>query len=1063
MHTMQNPDPSVSRSPSPILAGSKEQALWLLEKLVPASGVNNLSVAFRADGQLGDWELQETVYHLLDRHEALRTVFHATEIGLVKQVVRPGGLRIDVEKFQVAPERLDEELSAYVARPFTLDGQPLLRAARFQSDDGDVFCLAVHHIVFDTVSAAILLEEFTAVYDTMAAGLEPPAELSGHEAALPENPPRPESLAYWREQLGGFDPAGLGLWLGTEDIPEPTLAGGRSDHVLSEDALAAVRKLQKQLRAPEAVVLLAAYCLLLARHGAGPDIVVGSPVNVRGPQAPRAIGYHVNTLPLRVQVDFAGGFRGLVAAAREVFFGAITHADVPVDILVPEVRQEGSSWRNSVFRHLFNYVPDSGTPVFETAGLPARRLLVENGFSKFDLEFFFLASADAVKVRAMYYKEVIGESDAQLLLERFDTLLIALGADPDRAMGDVPVWGARDEAVADAANATARPVTPATLLAAVAERVTATPDAVAVEDGDRTVTYRALWRAALANRDALRAAGTERGDVVALAAGRCPELAAAALGAWLAEAAYLPLDPDHPDQRIAYLMEDSGARAVLAADGVRVPAAEGTPVLAMAPVTADPAGPAEDDPAARDAVLDALLDAAPDPDECAFLIYTSGSTGQPKGTIISHGGAANIVGHFVGEFGATPEDAVLWLTTFTFDISALELFLPLVCGGRLVVAPDAARTDGSVLLGLVERHGVTIVQATPTTWRLVVEQADGRLAGCRALSGGEPLAPALARRITDAGCELRNAYAPSETTIYSTCGTVEPGATRIDIGRPITNTQVFIADPDGRKLPVGVRGELCIAGSGVALGYRGRPELTAERFADHPEFGRHYRTGDLAAWLPDGRIELFGRVDRQVKVRGNRIELGEVEAVLLEHADVQGVGVVVAHDDSGDACLVAFVETPREEGLADRLWAHARARLPLAAVPQEFIVLDALPTTVNQKTDHLALTRLAAEKRAERAGQEGDAVPVEETGLTGTLVALWRQVLGRTDVHGGSNFFASGGHSLLGAQLVQKIEETTGEKARLADLFAHPTPVALAEYLRRQAAGTSGDAAEGTE
>ncbi|MFF5256849.1 amino acid adenylation domain-containing protein [Streptomyces leeuwenhoekii] len=1050
MNTSRDPDASVSRSLSPGLADSKEQALWLLEKLVPASGVNNLSIAFRTDGPLGDWELTETVSHLLDRHEVLRTVFHATEIGLVKQVVPPGGLHIEVEKTECAPERLDEELRAFVARPFTLDGKPLVRAARFPGESGDVFCLAVHHIVFDTVSAAILLEEFAAVYDATTAGLEVPGELAEHQASLPESRPRPESLAYWRERLHDFDPDGLELWCGTADIPEPSLVGGRTDYVLSEGALSAARKLQKELRAPEAVVLLAAYCLLLARHGAGPDLVVGSPVNVRGPQASRAIGYHVNTLPLRVKVDFDAGFRALVAEAREVFFGAITHADVPVDVLVPEVRKEGASWRNSVFRHLFNYVPDSGTPAFETGGLAARRLLVENGFSKFDLEFFFLSSTDAVKVRALYYTEVLAESDARCLLERFDALLVALGQDPARPVGEIPVRSSRDIAVVSAANDTARPVTPATLLAAVAERVSATPGAIAVEDGDRVVTYRALWRAALANRDALRAAGTARGDVVALAAGRSPELAAAALGAWLAEAAYVPLDPDHPTHRIAYLMTDSGARAVLATPGVDVPAPEGTPVLPLAPIAQEPSGPVGDDPVGRDAVLDALLDAAPAPDDCAFLIYTSGSTGQPKGTIISHGAAANTIAHFVGELRATAEDAALWLTTFTFDISALELFLPLTSGGRLVVAPDAARTDGSVLLDLVETHRATIVQATPTTWRLVVEQAAGRLAGCRALSGGEPLAPALARRITDAGCELRNAYAPSETTIYSTCGTVEPEAARVDIGRPIANTQVFITDPDGRPLPVGVRGELCIAGAGVALGYRGRPELTAERFAEHPEFGRHYRTGDLAAWLPDGSIELFGRVDRQVKVRGNRIELGEVEAVLLDHAEVRGVAVVVAHDPNGDAVLVAFVETHEEHdgALAERLWSHARARLPLAAVPQEFLTVGALPTTVNQKTDHLALTRLAQDKRAERSAQEGAAVPVEEDGPTGALVALWREVLGRTDVHAGSNFFASGGHSLLGAQLTQKIEKAMAAKVRLADLFAHPTPSALATHLR---------------
>ncbi|MFF4402803.1 amino acid adenylation domain-containing protein [Streptomyces sp. NPDC001480] len=1044
MHTTPKRDAGTRRAPSPLLASRKEQALWLLEKLVPDSGVNNLSVAFQADGRLGGWELQDTVDRLMKRHEALRTVFHAGPGGLVKQALHPDAMRVPVETHEVEPAYLEEEVGAFIRRPFTLDGTPLVRAAHFRTDDGDAFCLAVHHIVFDTISSAILLEEFATLYDAAAAGLEPPAELDRQESARREPRPKDASLAYWREQLRDFDPAGMDLWCGTPDIPEPTLIGGRTTHVLSDAARDAVRRLQKQLRAPEAVVLLAAYCLLLARHGAGPDVVVGSPVNVRGPRDQRAIGYHVNALPLRVRVDLTAGFDRLVAQAREVFFGALQHTDVPVDVLVPELRTDGGSWRNSVFRHLFNYVPDSGTPVFETAGLTARRLLVENGYSKFDLEFFFLSSPEALKIRAVYYEEVLREAEAEALLRRFDALLTDLGTDPLRPVGKVCVWSEQDREVVAAANATTRPLVPETLLEAVHARVTAVPDAVAVEAGDRRVTYRQLWRAAVAVRDTLRSTGAGRGDVVALAASRSPELAAAALGVWLAGAAYLPLDPDHPEKRLAYLLEDSQTRAVLAAPGVTVPAAD-VPVLPLVPV--------EDAPATTDEETEPT---APRPEDCAFLIYTSGSTGRPKGTIISHRGAANVMAHFTQELGAGPDTVTVWLTTFTFDISALELYLPLVNGGRLVVAPDAARTDGSILRDLVERHGVNVVQATPTTWRLVVaDDTVGTFTGCRAVSGGEPLPPALARRIAAAGFELRNAYAPSETTIYSTCGTVAADAAQVDIGRPMANTVAFIADPDGRELPVGVRGELCIAGTGVALGYFNRPELTAERFGDHPELGRFYRTGDLAAWRPDGRLELSGRVDRQVKVRGNRIELGEVEAVLLDHPLVRGVGVVVVDDALGNATLVAFVEGPAEtaqdEDIAERLWEHAHAVLPLAAVPQEFHVVEALPTTVNQKVDYLALARLAGEKRATRAEQEGAGMSdTYEDELVGRLVGLWRRVLGRADVHARSNFFANGGHSLTGAQLVQLVEEATDVKVKLADLFAQPTPAGFAALLRRE-------------
>ncbi|MGW7260546.1 non-ribosomal peptide synthetase [Streptomyces sp. NPDC054834] len=1058
-------------APALVAANRKEQALWLLEQLVPASAVNNLSIVFTAEGTLGEWEIQQALDALLARHDILRTVFYGTAAGLVKQVVPADRFTVELESRAIdgtdgndGTDRndgtdgtdgnaVDAEIDAVVRRPFAFDGQPLVRAAHLQGPDGDVVCIVVHHIVFDTISSAILLQEFIEAYEAVSAGLGIPDSLLEVQRPLRSAPYEEASLAYWREHLKGFDPSALGLACGTEDVPEPTLTGDYVLHSLTPEAHEAVRRLQRELRAPEAVILLAAYYLLLARHGAGPDLVVGSPVNVRGPQAPRAIGYHVNTLPLRAHVDLAAGFGDLTARARDAFFGAMTHTDVPVDALLPEVQHTGATWRNTVFRHLFNYVPDAGPEHFEIDGTPARRLLVENGHSKFDLEFFFFSSPEEIRIRGVFYTEILSRTDTELLLERYDALLVALGADPERPMGEIPVHGARDTAVIAAANATAREVTPATLLESVARGVRTAPEAPAVVSGDREASYGALWAAALADRDRLTAAGVTPGSVVAVAGRRGPELAAAVLGTWLAGAAYVALDPDHPARRIAYLLQDSGATAVLAADGVDVEAAPGVPVLAMATAGATTAVPRDED-----------LAAVPGPDDTAFLIYTSGSTGQPKGTVITHAGVTNVIAHFAGELRAAPGETTLWLTTFTFDISSVELFLPLVSGGRVAVAPDTARTDGEALREILTRYGVDIIQATPTTWRIIVDAAGDLLGGRRALTGGEPLPPALARKITAAGCELRNAYAPSETTVYSTSGLVPDGTDRVDIGVPIANTVAFVADDAGRELPVGVRGELCVAGRGVAAGYHNRPELTAERFAVHPVHGRYYRTGDLACWLPTGALELHGRVDRQVKVRGNRIELGEVEAVLLEHPDVSGAAVVVDDAPSGPA-LVAFL-VPEDgadpHGLAGRLWQHARAALPGAAVPQEYETVDAFPTTVSQKTDHLALTRLAGERRTARTA-EGPGTEESDEVVAG-LVGLWRELLHRSDIDAGANFFAHGGHSLLGAQLVQRIESRFHVTVRMVDLYNDATPKGIAARVRAAQAATRAQAgAEATE
>ncbi|MFJ8081678.1 amino acid adenylation domain-containing protein [Streptomyces sp. NPDC096205] len=1027
--------------PTPTAATSKEKSLWLLEDLVPGTGVNNLSVAFHTEGRLDLEAVRRTVDWLARRHRVLRTVFHGDGLALTKEIRPADAFRVEVESLDSAEADVLPGLTAFVARPFQRDGGPLWRARHLRRADGDVLCLALHHSVFDGMSTTILRDDFATAYDAFAAGEELPEELTTEQPLLPESTPSEKSRAFWQRQLDGFDPSTLTLGCDKPAPAQVTLAGDQVTRRLSEEATAVVKRMQRELRAPEAVVLLAAYYVLLAAHGTGRDLTVGSPLSIRGRDEQRAIGYHINVLTLRADVDPQRSFRDLVVQVRRNFLEAVGHADLPVDDLLELVPRAGAEWRNQLFRHVFNYIPDSADTEFKLGGERARLLMVENGSSKFDLEFFVTASAQALQVRAAYYVDAIDRSDVELLLERYDDLLRALAADPDSPLAGIPVWSERDLAVIEAANATDRPLADdATVLRAIAERVDRTPDAPAVVDGDRQLSYAQLWRTALDNRDRLRAVGAGPGSVVALLSRRGPELAAAVLGIWLAEATYLPLDPDHPEQRIAYQLSDSAASVVIADPGVQVPDAAARVTLTPAPAdSADATG--------TDAVADVP---AVDPLSCAYLIYTSGSTGRPKGTRLHHRGLVNLVDHFAGELAAGADDSTLWMTTFSFDISALELFLPLTTGGRLVVAPDDARTDGGRLLQVLRRHKVTIAQATPTSWRLIVAEAGASLAGVRVLCGGEPLPATLARELVAVGADLRNVYGPTETTIWSTSGRVTSADTgRIRVGSPIANTRVFLLGPDGRELPIGLGGELCIGGVGVAMGYHERPELTAERFIDHPVHGRSYRTGDLARWLPDGTLEVLGRMDRQVKLRGNRIELGEVESVLTAHPGVAAAAVVVVGDPSADGALVAFVVAPEGEAVRDGLWEHARTLLPGSAAPQDFVLVDAFPTTGNDKTDYPALTRQAEERRLhDRRTAAGRTDAATGDALVDELVALWGDLLATPTAGADTHFFTSGGHSLLGAQLLQRVEESTGTRLKLADLFAHPTPVQLAARLR---------------
>ncbi|MEV4738962.1 amino acid adenylation domain-containing protein [Streptomyces sp. NPDC049555] len=1013
----------------------KESTLWLLDELVPDSGANNLSLAIRVHGRLDAAATAKAVQLLVERFEVLRTVYHRDEAGLARSVAPTLAVALEEAEHQQDEEGERALLTAFVARPFTTDGSPLIRALLLHGPAADVLCLALHHAVSDVQSTAILQAAFVSLYEAVLAGEHPaPAEVP----AWHEPEASAESRQYWREQMAGFRSSGLELWCEQREQPVTTLKGDEVTHTLSPEAHAVVRRLQRELRAPESVVLLAAYAVLLAAHGAGPDLTVGSPVNTRPREAVDAVGYHSNLVTLRLLLDRDASFRDLAALTRRTFMEAMAHKDVPTDDVLDMVERDGSTWRNTLFKHVFNYVPfaeDQRT--FAVAGHDAELVVVENGYSQFDLEFFVSASREAATVRAVFYTGVLERSDVELMVRRYDALLVAVGEAVDAPVASLPFWSPQDHAVIDAANATDRTIEHPSVLAGFARRAAADPAAPAVRDGEATMTYGTLWSAAADTAARLSAAGVQRGDVVALLLPRGAALAASVFGTWLAGAAYLPLDPNHPAERLAYQLDDAGAKVVITGAGIEAPGAR-TSV------------PAADWQAVPEVPVDTAAAAAAGADDLAYVIYTSGSTGKPKGIPIRHRSLVNHIVDYADRFGvAGSQRPTGWLSTYSFDTSSLEMMMPLLHGGHTVVLPDEARTDGALLAAAVTAHDIGLLQATPTTWRLVAREAGEVLAGRTILTGGEPLPAELADTLLAAGAELWNVYGPTESTIWATAGRMgtDRGG-RVDVGSPVANTRIFIADPHGRPLPVGLRGELCVAGVGVASGYHGRPELTQERFGENAAYGRFHRSGDIACWRPDGRIDLFGRVDRQVKLRGNRIELAEVEAVLLDHPDVEAAAVVVVGDPGGDGFLAAFVRVPARPEAVDELWDHAHRQLPRSVVPHQFLAVDAFPRTGSDKVDYLALAEQATHRRgpAVGAGATGNGT---DDDLTTTLVGLFGELLERPDLDAGSHFFANGGHSLLAATLAQRIKGITGVRLALSDVFETPTPAALADRLRR--------------
>ncbi|MFI5907473.1 amino acid adenylation domain-containing protein [Dactylosporangium sp. NPDC051541] len=977
----------------------KEEALWLFQRLAPGVAVDNQPLAVRTSAPLDPAALESATAEILRRYPTLRTRF-PERAGLPhRETAEPDAATALVTVLTAPAAKLGTVLTELALRPFDLTTELPLRVYGIALDEGgSVICLVSHHIVFDGASGGVVLPGLATAYHRIIHGL--PLEAPAVTTVFEEPPPTETSRRYWLRRLDGVDPTRLALPSARPEPARPTFAGARFERDLDP---APVARLRTRLRVTDNMVLLAAYAALLARHGAGPDLVIGVPANRRRPGAPAAVGYHISTLPLRLTVELTRGFADLAAQVRDRLVEALEHADVSFEHLLGDL--PNGSWRSPLFRHMFNFLPPAQNAA--PGELPdAEWVTVDLGADRHDVQFVVLPAPGRVALQAVYSTEVHDEDTVRALADRFELLLAAAAADPSQPLAELPLWTEAERRV----MFTAVSMVPSPPVAGViAERHEESPDAPALIDPDGTVhTRRSLAGRAAAVRARLVAGGVGRGDVVAVARPRGLDLAAAVLAVWSLGAAYLPIDPGQPAARIADQLARAGAKATV--DHVEES-------------TVDPAG------------LTAGLRAV-EPDDLAYVIFTSGSTGRPKGVEIPHRALANLVRHFADALDVRATDRVLWLTTFGFDISALEVFLPLAHGGGAVVAPDAAQTRPALMLDLVARHDVAVVQATPTIWRLAAGAVDGELRGRRVLCGGEPLNAALAERLLRSGCRLYNVYGPTETTIWSSCAPIAAGvADPVGIGTPIAGTVLHIIDEHGQDALPGLVGELCIGGTGLARGYTGAPDLTARRFPEDPVRGRLYRTGDLATWRADGTVTLLGRADRQVKLRGRRIEPGEVEAVLERHPRVTAAAVVLAGDPQGDGRLVGYLQGTGADPAEVRRF--AAEHLPYYLVPADLIVLDALPRNANGKVDHRALP-------APPAPDVPEAAP---DATAGPVTALFNEVLGRTDLGPGSNFFTSGGHSLLAAILAARLGDALGREVSLLDVFDAPTPAELAARL----------------
>ncbi|WP_398905868.1 amino acid adenylation domain-containing protein [Streptomyces sp. 840.1] len=1049
--------PAVPRDGAPLPLSFAQQRLWFLDQLEPDRAEYLLPFAFRVHGAVDVAALDTALTALVARHEILRTRFGTDDAGSpVQSVATEGPVTVLLRDLRaVADDRAREDACAAVLaedalRPVDLTAGPMLRAVLVRlADEESVLAITVHHIAFDGWSVGVLVRDLSALYAAaLGTGPVPPpqpvqyADYALWQRGWLTGEPLERQLGYWRDSLAGLEPLEL-----PTDYARPAQRTGKGEVVrfsVPADVAARARAVAADGGASLFMTLLSVFQLLLARYSGQRDIAVGTPIAGRNrAETEDLIGFFVNTLVLRTDLSGDPAFTELLARVKDTALGAYDHQDLPFERLVEELAPDRDLSRNPLFQTLFALQNTPGADAWSLPGLTAEPMESPVRDAKFDLSMYLAEAADGTLDGAVVYAgDLFTEATARGLVDHFTHLLAAATATPCSALSELEMLGADERhRIVSEWNATSAPVPAgATLHGLFETRAALTPDAVAVVCGADELTYRELDERANQLAHRLRAEPGIGPDVpVGVCLERSPALVWTLLGILKAGAAYVPLDPEHPAERLAYLVEDSGAPLVVT-DTAHAGLLSGGPALLAVDRAPD--------------LPDSLPVTAPEPvagpGDLSYLIYTSGSTGRPKGVRIEHRGVVNYLAGMQDAFPIEPGEGFLQATPLSFDVSAYEIFWPLWQGAKVVLVPGSDRLDMAEVSRLMRTHGVVGLHFVPSLLDMFVGQAAPEdCAHLRyAFASGEPLQPTLVARFLDRfPGDLINLYGATEVSVDTTYWRASRTDPRGPVlaGRPMVNQSVYVLDADRRPVPAGVLGEVYLGGDSVGRGYHQRPELTEERFVPDPfTGGRLYRTGDVGRFTPDGELDLLGRLDRQVKLRGVRVELGEIEAALLAHEAVGVCAVTVREDTPGDKRLVAYHVPAPGSGTADMdagsLRAWAAERLPRAMMPSSFVELPELPLNRNGKVDHAALP---APEEADTAAEF--VAPRDD--IEAELADIMAGVLGREKVGIHDRFFDIGGHSLLAIQLVNRIEAVTGVRIGLRRLFQAPTVTGVKEQL----------------
>lgn len=1055
--------PQTSAETGNLSLSFSQKRLWFLDRLNEGSAQYNLHTALRLHGNVDRECLEKSLNEIMDRHKILKMTFREENGQPVQVFNQEVKLSLPLVDLREVPEEEREKqaleiASREAAKVFELDKAPLLRAKLLcLNNDEHILVMAVHHIVFDGWSFGIFLKEMTNYYEMFTTGKG--QNLRELEIQYPDyaywqtrrqvDGLLNNQLEYWKNKLSGDIPV-LDLPLDGQRPAIQTYNGAKFTASIPPDLVKKLKKLAAKENSTLFMVLLAAFKVLLHRYTGQEDIVVGSPIaNRNRKDIEDLIGFFTNNLVMRSCFSGKMSFLELLKRVRSTTLEAYSNQDVPFEKLVEELHVERDMSRNPLFQVLFS-LQNTHISLEGFSEINASIIDTDSGFARFDLaldirevgeglaaDFEYntdLFNQDTINRMAGHYRQLL-ESIAQSPEKEVDMLSILTSEEKNTMVrkwnstevdyGDVPCWTKLFE-----------------------EQVKKNPQALAVRDKERSLTYGELNSCANRLAHYLVSKGVGPETVVGVYLDRTVRMIIALLGIHKAGGAYLPMDPIFPKDRLMYMQEDAKVGIVLSESGLEGTLPQnGSQIICLDSEWETISRFSEENPEAKN-----------NGESLAYLIYTSGSTGNPKGVQIEQHALINFLLSMAEKTELKESDTLLAVTTLSFDIAGLELFMPLISGAGIVLAGRDEVIDGSKLIALLNEHSVSIMQATPATWRLMVEEGWKGSKGLKVLCGGEALAKELAKQLLDRCGTLLNVYGPTETTIWSTIAKLEHGTDTITIGQPIANTQVYVLDGNMNPVPVGIQGELYIGGDGLARGYLNQPHLTEEKFIKDPfsnkTGARLYRTGDTVKFLPDGNLEFIGRNDHQVKIRGFRIELGEIENLLNLHEAVRQSIVVAKEIVRGEKSLVAYIIPTDEKTVlaSDNLRSRLKERLPDYMVPAAFVMMDSFPMTPNGKIDRKALPMPESFRPQLRNGYTAPESEIEKS-----IVSIWQEVLKLDRIGINDNFFDLGGHSLLLAQVRNKIAGVLGKDVTMMDLFRYPTINALSEFLEgKQISGSKG-------